>query len=234
MKTMIYLLILILFSCNQNNAEQAPKENIGEKMLSEAEVYLTDQEYGKAKKILEDICKRFPDTNEFSEASKKLLDINKVYTERLERASQTMDMTYDDFKDVLFYTHKSSPKGVSQAGVFAYIATNDYYTNLRFAINYSASEFLFIKSYIVKADDKSFDFESDVKLDHSGGLIWEWTDRLVGSKDYEIIKAIAYAESAKIRFQGRDYYYDKEITEQEKEAFREILELYEALDGNTF
>jgi hypothetical protein len=234
MKTIIYLLLLVLVSCNQAVPEKAQEENVGKKMLAEAQSHLEGQEYGKAKKVLKDIQRRFPDTNEFVEASKKLVDIGNIYIERLERASVTMDMIYDDIQGVLYYRHKTSPKNVNQYGVFAYIGTTDHQTNMRFAINYTSSDFLFIKSYTIKADDKVFEFKSDVKRDHSGGFIWEWTDRLVGSKDYTLIKAIAYAESAKIRFHGKDYHYDKDITDIEKLAFREILELYEALDGNTF
>lgn len=72
----------------------------------------------------------------------------------------------------------------------------------------------------------------EIETDNGGGGIWEWLDRSVGSHEYQIIKAVADAKDAKIRFVGRQYHKDRVITMREKQALKNVLDAYEALGGS--
>ena len=83
---------------------------------------------------------------------------------------------------------------------------------------------------VIRITEESY---GEIKTDNGSGGIWEWLDRKVGYSEYQIIKAVANGKEVKIRFNGKDYYKDKTITEQQKTALRNVLDAYEALGGTT-
>jgi hypothetical protein len=162
----------------------------------------------------------------------------KVEAQRLANATSKMRKEYDDVNEFTWYYDKTSPQYVnSRTCFFAYIGKGGNSAPfLRLAIYYVADDWLFIKSYTIKVEDKTYDITEDgygeIKKDNGTGGIWEWLDRKAGKNEYEIIKAVANGNNVKIRFSGKDYYKDRVISSSEKQALKNVLDAYEALGGS--
>jgi hypothetical protein len=170
----------------------------------------------------------------------RLLNQDKVYIDKSideqSLAMKKMNKKYDVVNEITWYQDKSSPSYVNHNGFYTYIGqSNDSKPWLRLAIQYTDDNWLFIESYTIKVDGKTYTISEnsygEIKIDTRSGVIWEWLNRQVGSSEYEIIKAVSTGKDVKIRFSGKDYYKDKTITEQQKTALRNVLTAYELLGG---
>lgn len=226
-----------------------------DKLLNQAKGHLDNKEFAKAETVLKTLLQKHPGSAQITEA-KSLLAVTengikvqkiaeeKVKTEnarkekeRLANATKKLSKKYDDINETTWYRDRTSPAYVNYNGFYAYIGQSKGSKPwLRLAIQYAAEDWLFIKSYTIKVDNQTYEISensyNEIKTDNGEGGIWEWLDRQVTSSEYKIIKAVAFAKNAKIRFEGKDYHKDKIITEQQKTALRNILDAYEALGGN--
>ena len=104
---------------------------------------------------------------------------------------------------------------------------------VRIIYNYTADDWVFFKKVTIAADDqrfyKSFSY-FDVSRDNGGGRVWESMDD-DGTNDIDMLWAIANSKEAIVRFEGDDYYRDITIRDSDKEAIRQLLTVYEALNG---
>ena len=88
-------------------------------------------------------------------------------------------------------------------------------------------------TWIFSIDGNAYELIPDnVETDHSGGKIWEWCDQSIRGDDMLIIKALAVAKSAKIKFVGRQYSEVRTITAKELESIKNVLDLYSAMGGS--
>lgn len=227
-----------------------------DKLLSQAKVYIENKDFINAKSELQTLLDKHPASQQSTEAKslmtivengikelklaeeKKIAEKEKKEKERLANATKKMSKKYDDVNEITWYRDKSSPAYVNYNGFYAYIGQSKGSKPwLRLAIQYAADDWLFIESYTIKVDGKTYTISEnsygEIKTDNGSGGIWEWLDRQVGSSEYEIIKAVANGKDVKIRFSGKDYHKDKTITEQQKTALRNVLDAYEALGGDT-
>jgi hypothetical protein len=225
-----------------------------DRLLAQAKVFLEKREFYKAKSELQALIDRHPASQEVKEA-RELLEVaengwkkqklaeekakaekEKAEKERLANATKKMRVKIDDMNGVTWYYDKTSPQYTNVNGFYAYIGTNkESKPWLRLVIQYAADDWLFIEKYIIKADGQTFEITQnsygEIKTDNGYGGIWEWLDRKIEYPEYQIIKSVAYGNNTKIRFNGKDYYKDKPITEQQKAALRNVLDAYEALGG---
>jgi hypothetical protein len=227
-----------------------------EKLLSKAKIYLDNKEFSKAKSGLQTLLDKHPASAQASEAKQLLgaadsgiaeqklaeekakAEKEKAEKERLASATKKMRVTVDDINDITWYYDKTSPQYTNYNGFYAYIGKSEGSKPwLRLVIQYAADDWLFIEKYIIKVDGQTYNITEDsygeIKTDNGSGGIWEWLDRKVGFSEYQIIKAVANGKDVKIRFNGKDYYKDKSITEQQKTALRNVLDAYEALGGTS-
>jgi hypothetical protein len=226
-----------------------------EKLFSQAKVYLDKNDFINAKTELLTLIDKHPTSNQAVDA-KNLLNVvdngikeqelaeeklkaeaKKKERERLSNATKKMNKKYDDVNEITWYRDKTSPTYVNYNGFYSYIGQSSGSKPwLRLAIQYAADDWLFIESYIIKVDGRTYTISEnsygEIKKDNGSGGIWEWLDREVGSSEYEIIKAVANGKEVKIRFSGKDYHKDKIITQQQKTALKNILDAYEALGGD--
>jgi hypothetical protein len=139
----------------------------------------------------------------------------------------------DDMTGYTRYRHVTSPKYVNQNGIFLTIASDkEGFVSLFLKIQYFADDWLFIQKYIVKADEDVFEIiPSNVNTDNAAGMIWETTTITVNEDLYSKLLKLAQAKSAKVRFDGRQYYKDKAIKSTELQALSHMLELYSAMGG---
>lgn len=227
-----------------------------DKLLNQAKVYIDSKDFVKARAELQTLLDKHPASQQATVAKNLLTNVEngikeqklaeekaiaekeRKEKEQLANATKKMSKKYDDVNEITWYRDKSSPAYVNYNGFYAYIGQlNGSKPWLRLAIQYAADDWLFIESYIIKVDGKTFTISEnsygEIKTDNGSGGIWEWLDRQVGSSEYEIIKAVAHGKDVKIRFSGKDYHKDKTITEQQKTALINVLDAYEALGGDT-
>lgn len=160
--------------------------------------------------------------------------LNKIIaTNTIDRLKIKFNFRKDEFSDgnTVFVSHKSNPKYVNRNGVFLEINTsNDLPTGLYFNIQYFADDWLFIKSYSFNIDGQVFSYMPyDIKTDNGNGNIWEWSSSYLNDDNEPIIRAIANAKSVKLRFNGRQYFDNRNLSSKEIQAIKESLEYYDAL-----
>ena len=226
-----------------------------EKLLSQAATYFENREYEKCKSTVSVLLMRHPGSLEAvkarellgkSEMELKKNALIKEVTEkeqqrkeeqRLANATKKMRKSYDDMNGTTWYYDKASPRYLNTRTDFgAYIGKQEHGLPwLRLRILYVADDWLFIEKYIIKVDGRVYEITEnkygEIETDNGGGGIWEWLDRSVGPREFKIIKAIADAKDAKIRFVGRQYNKDRVVTKREKQALKNVLDAYEALGG---
>lgn len=113
------------------------------------------------------------------------------------------------------------------------VASNGY-LELKLRNVYVADDWLFITSYIIKADDELFEFPvgmTDIERDNGAGGIWEWTHGTAGPQELRMLRAVASAKQAVIRYQGKQYRKDRTIPASEKAMLRDVLVAYEMLQA---
>jgi flagellar biosynthesis GTPase FlhF len=154
--------------------------------------------------------------------------------EERERALAAARRKRDEIRGITWYTHRNSPEYLnSRSDIHIYIGKTDGgYVNPRFRIQYKARDWLFIRSYLIKADDRTFTVDPgtfNVERDNGSGGIWEWYDTPATTQEFEILRAIANSKNAVIRHQGQQYYRDRTVTDREKQAIREMLIVHDNL-----
>ena len=152
----------------------------------------------------------------------------------------------DNKKGVTTYT----PKGASaRSRIFLYMVKNDGsgQITLRLRIAYFAESMLFIKRYILYADDRELvlPVRGQVRMQDLGrmnlagttgnqvsGGVCEYYDIAVDSTEIDIMEQIAAAKSAKMRYEGNKGYKKVKIHKGEVKDIKRVLEAFEALTKN--
>jgi hypothetical protein len=102
---------------------------------------------------------------------------------------------------------------------------------LRFKLYYEANSWLFVNKVLIKADDYKQGFSGlNFARDHTEGTIWEWYDRNALDSDIKLIKKVISSDKAVVRFYGRQYYDDREVSFKQKQQLTNILSIYEMLN----
>jgi len=165
---------------------------------------------------------------------KKFLYSEKQYAD----AYLNMSIKTDKVAGRKFIQDKSSPIFVTENGFYPYInASIAGSPRLRLRIQYFASDWLFIESYLLNVDGTQFTVTPD-KVERDSGIIggdamiWEWYDYELSGDDLDMLRAIANSKSAIIRSNGSQYYKDQVISPQQKQAIKNVLIEFDALSNN--
>ena len=59
--------------------------------------------------------------------------------------------------------------------------------------------------------------------------IWEWMDVTPDEYQIEVLRSLASAREAILRFEGSRYHRDVKLSAGDKKALREVLEAYEVM-----
>lgn len=138
----------------------------------------------------------------------------------------------DEFENRVWVEPKDAPKYVDVNGIYCYFMLDDGKpSNLRFKIQYRADDWLFIQSYKFLIDGVTYDFvPTKVERDNDTS-IWEWSDSPTSSLPEGLLNSLSNAKSAKVRFVGRQYHKDKDITTKQIASIKRTLEFYYSLGG---
>lgn len=224
-----------------------PVKEDPELLLSYATRYYEDNNLTEVNIVLSKLKSSTPDATEQIAAVQQMSDELKEIKEKEEAEREEQRLAdiaaklaklhteTDEITEVTWYRDKSSSEYVDENSFHIYFGKkDDSGPSLRLRIQYEDDNWLFIEKYIIKTDDDTYTIYTnygDVNRDNGGGRIWEWLDIPVSENQYEMLKSIATSEKAIIRHEGDQYYDDRTLSNKEKEAIKNVLEAYEALDG---
>lgn len=141
---------------------------------------------------------------------------------------------HDDIQGITWYRSYLVPDSSDQNIFSLYFGALDSGLGpLRLKIAYTADRWIFIQSFIIRADAERFDITAkydDVSSDHSPEKAWEWYDAPVPEEQFAMLDRIANSRKAILRYKGRQYHKDREVTLEEKRAMKSVLKAYRALE----
>lgn len=151
---------------------------------------------------------------------------------RLAGATAAMDTTVDKIERITWYTDRQHSREVGMGSdIRLYFGVKDDHPWLRMKVQYYAHEWLFIESFLVVADGQRFEYNNITFERDNSTSIWEWHDRPVDDRDMAMILAVLRSGEATVRFCGRQYKRDLDITSEHREAMYRVLCAYEAMGG---
>lgn len=163
---------------------------------------------------------------------------NKLLQEQAQSLLANMRLVEDQVRGLKFYHPKAFPwyDGTwcydERTFVLPYLGMQDDDVWLRMILDYVEDDWIFYDHVIFALDDerstKYFTYR-DIVHETSYGDVCEYIDIEVGESELELLENIAGAAQAVIRFEGDNYYYDLTVSEQDKQAIRDVLTVYEAL-----
>ncbi|SHK60471.1 hypothetical protein SAMN05444000_1457 [Shimia gijangensis] len=173
-----------------------------------------------------------PENSTYSEKvafyEKRKLDTRNAAVRRLRKKE-------DKVEGVTFYSHPNSPKYLnSRSTVYLYIGKRSAGQPwLRMKTIYTASNWLFVNNVIAWHDGIKEPLVSGAfDRDHNSD-IWEWRDQTPSGYQLEVLRSLANAREAVLRFEGDQYRKDVTLSAGDKKAIREVLLAYDVMkSGN--
>ena len=146
-----------------------------------------------------------------------------------------MRVEKDDVRGMAFYYPQNFPNYIdTRCYVLPYIGQEGDNVWLRLLCDYTEDDWVFFEQITFAVDDeryyKYYNY-FDVVRDNDYGVVWEYVDTEVSDSDVEMLWAIANSTQTIVRFEGDEYYYDFTVSQGDKDAIREVLTAYEALQG---
>lgn len=140
----------------------------------------------------------------------------------------------DDVRDLTWYTPSSAPKYVNdRCAIYPYLSKTDSGTvSLRLKVVYTGDNWLFLSGVIFDIDGQNNLLsyaQGDYYRDNAWGDVWEVIDKEANETDKNLLRSVANSEKTIIRFQGSLYHYDMTVSQAEKKAIQDTLELAEYL-----
>ena len=148
------------------------------------------------------------------------------------------DRQADRVADTAYYVPKVMPKYCDQSTfVVPYIATQGDYVCLKIRYNYVGDDWVFWESLVILADEQRYTIDvgyNGVVRDIGDNVYEVYDQSLVFNTpltdtNIQMLKDIAEADEAIVRFDGDAYRYDYTVSAKEKEAMRDVVKLYSAL-----
>ena len=224
-----------------------------ERLLALAKAALERKSYDEAVSLSKELSRRHPNAPEVAEGARlvRLAETAKEQAaaetrrraeaaaraekERAAQALRNMRSFHDEVRDLTLYFDRNVSRYVNTGGsrLLLYIAKPASGTpNLFFSLRYQADEWLFVQSYTIKADDRTFTISpsyGEVERDNGYGGIWEWYTTAAGTHELEIVRAVIRSARTIIRYNGQQYYRDRTVTAGERQSMQNVLDAYDAL-----
>lgn len=146
-------------------------------------------------------------------------------------AVAAMQKRVDDIEKVTWYQDKSTTKYQNVNSAHIYMGDRGEAPWLRMSLQYAGSSWLFIKKATIVIDGtKRGEIGGTWQRDNSS-TVWEWLDAPVTAENIQLVRDMANAKKVVIRFDGQQYYKDREIPAAELKAMRNVLAAYKELGG---
>lgn len=160
--------------------------------------------------------------------------INRQISERRTELLALFVPERDEVRDLTWYTPSSAPKYVNdRCAIYPYLSKTDSGTvSLRLKVVYTGDNWLFLSGVIFDIDGQNNLLsyaQGDYYRDNAWGDVWEVIDKESNETDKNLLRSVANSEKTIIRFQGSLYHYDMTVSQAEKKAIQDTLELAEYL-----
>ncbi|KMK66035.1 hypothetical protein [Puniceibacterium sp. IMCC21224] len=149
-----------------------------------------------------------------------------------QRAVTSLRTTEDKIEGITWYQHPNAPKYLnSRSTAYLYMGKKGGAGRpwLRMKVQYTGSDWLFVTSVTawhdgIKESLIAGSFERD-----NNTSIWEWMDVTPDDDQIEVLRSLATANEAILRFNGDQYHRDVTLSSGDKKAIRDILDAHDAL-----
>lgn len=160
--------------------------------------------------------------------------INRQISERRTELLALFVPERDEVRDLTWYTPSSAPKYVNdRCAIYPYLSKTDSGTvSLRLKVVYTGDNWLFLSGVIFDIDGQNNLLsyaQGDYYRDNAWGDVWEVIDKEANETDKNLLRSVANSEKTIIRFQSSLYHYDMTVSQAEKKAIQDTLELAEYL-----
>ena len=242
---------------NKNSESKDTKAELNSVQLyNKAVSYFDKKRFEESKKELLILKYKFPNSSEIKNANILLENIDLEFQKLKEeeqvikkkerdkkkdlflKATKDLRIKTDELEGKSWHQDKSSPRYINRNGFYLYIASSGFnYPSLRLKIQYKDDEWFFIKKYQIFVDGIKYSIEPEygkIKRDNGDGDIWEWLDISVDKDISEILSAIKYGKDIKIRYISDKYHKNRTLTNSEKKAIINILNVYSKIGGEIY
>lgn len=160
------------------------------------------------------------------------------YRKQMERARlaavDRLQKSTDRIENLTWYEHSNQPKYLnSRSTVYLYIGRRgeDGTPFLRMNIQYTGDDWLFVENVVAWHDGIRVPFfEGSFQRDNNTS-VWEWVDERPSAQQIEVLRQMAEADEAILRYEGEQYRRDVTLSTGDKTAIREVLLAYETMGG---
>lgn len=134
----------------------------------------------------------------------------------------------DDFEKITWYATKSLKEWNNQNSIDLYIWVDDNWDVLpRLRIRYYGDDWLFVNNYQFLFWENVLTYTPwKVERDNAWWMVWEWSDTFIWADEWKIINWITSYDNPTIRYNWSKYRDDREITQKEVNALKDMKELY--------
>ncbi|GED18307.1 hypothetical protein [Kurthia gibsonii] len=228
----VFIVLLVL-----NIISGALSEDTEDKNQKEAS---SEEQKKSAEDIAKESEKEYKDYTEQSEKNdKKKLAIGKEIVAELSK----LQFEKDEVEDRTWYynsyltndrtIYQSYPYLSLQGDILdaeSYVEQSSRPKMVEFVrFSYSGDDWLFAKDKIVvktDSDKHTLYTEQIWSRDNSGGGVWEWYDYPV-KEDTDVFMDMASSKKTIYRLEGNEYYNDHTLSQNEKNALKQITSIYE-------
>ncbi|KEJ91736.1 hypothetical protein JS73_09235 [Synergistes jonesii] len=138
----------------------------------------------------------------------------------------------DHVENIVWRHSKLTPKYISGNSVFCYTGESEWQIWLRVVFGFSKDDWIFMEKIVLNIDGSietiyvPYD-ERKTEVIY-GGSIKEWVDFLGEGDIYSYISRIANSKTTLVKFRGEKYSRSFTVTENQKNAIKQVLKYYEA------
>ena len=149
----------------------------------------------------------------------------------LDELRKHMRSKVDEVEGIKWIEDKSTPQYIHGKMCYVYLGQKEQRIWPRFVLGFQKDGWIFFQNIIFNIDEKREELTLnyfDVSRDHSQGIIWEKID-LYGIDHLGLIRRIVNSKKTLIRFSGKQYHYDFEVSKKQKDAIKRVIRLYELM-----
>lgn len=214
-------------------------EKIGEVTLDSKELIEAAE---RAYNALDDSTRKLVNNyNKLTDAQASFTQLKKQDMEaQKQRLLSKMNVRTDEVEGMTWYHSKSKPRYINtRSYVLPYIGHPSKLSDfpfLRLVYVYAGRDWVFYKKAIIVTDNskytQAFNYFDVQRETTFGGNLCEYVDKLADDNTIEMLKDIASSQKAIIRFEGDTHYSDFTVSESDKQAIQDVIDLYELLKAS--
>ena len=140
----------------------------------------------------------------------------------------------DKVSQVTFYKPKNYPKYTNERTfVLPYLATKGDTCVLHLKANYYGKDWVFWDKLVIAIDDERYEMEpglfetTNTDVDGRAKVVETFDFSSLSSSDVNILRKIVTSKETIIRFKGDSKKYDHTVSDEDKQAIRDILTAYD-------